>query len=260
MSFGGLEQSHVALALATEVHSEHVGGRSDCINASHPPAKNSSCLRQTSSLKFHNLATVPYTKTMADTNTHRKPVRFITGHDSNGKGVVEVVDEGLWTKIDNDMMRYNVMWTTSTFPIDIKNDDASLQKEKTVLSLSLPNGIVLRMVDRSPGSSSAMHRTQSLDYGVVIEGEMEMIMDSGQVVTLKRGDVCVQRGTLHQWRNSTKTWNRMLFVLMDALPLEVGGKSSAARRATSMSRRLDLDLTYEVVSVALRIQVLQRLV
>ena len=69
-----------------------------------------------------------------------------------------------------------------------------------------------------------MHRTQSLDYGVVIEGEMDMIMDSGQVVTLKRGDVCVQRGTKHQWRNSTKTWNRMLFVLIDAMPLEVAGQ------------------------------------
>ena len=160
---------------------------------------------------------------MADTNTNRKPKRFVTGHDSDGKGVVQVVDEGLWTKINNDIVRYNVMWTTSTFPIDIKHDD-SLEKEKTVLSLSLPNGTVLRMVDRSPGSSSAMHRTQSLDYGVVIEGEMDMIMDSGEKVTLKRGDVCIQRGTKHQWRNSTKTWNRMLFVLIDALPLEVAGK------------------------------------
>ena len=161
---------------------------------------------------------------MADTNTNRKPKRFITGHDSDGKGVIQVVDEGLWKKIDNDIVRYNVMWTTNTFPIDLKHDKDSLQKEKTVLSLSLPNGTVLRMVDRSPGSSSAMHRTQSLDYSVVVEGEMDMIMDSGQVVTLKQGDVCVQRGTMHQWKNSGKTWNRMLFVLIDALPQEVAGK------------------------------------
>ena len=160
---------------------------------------------------------------MADTNTNSKPRRFVTGHDSHGKAVVQVVDEGLWKKIDNDIVRYNAMWTTNTFPIDLKHDD-SLQKENTVLSLSLPNGTVLRMVDRSPGSSSAMHRTQSLDYSVVMEGEMDMIMDSGQIVTLKRGDVCIQRGTNHQWRNSSKTWNRMLFVLIDALPQEVAGK------------------------------------
>lgn len=159
---------------------------------------------------------------MTDTNTNRKPQRFITGHDAHGKGVVQVADEGEWEKINNDIVRFNVMWTTETFPIDLKNDD-SLQKEKTVLSLSLSNGTVLRMVDRSPGSSSAMHRTQSLDYGVVIEGEMDLVMDSGQIVTMRRGDVCIQRGTLHQWRNSGKGWNRMLFVLIDALPLEVGG-------------------------------------
>ena len=160
---------------------------------------------------------------MADSETNREPQRFITGHNSDGKGIIEVVDGGSWQKISDDIVRYNVMWTTSTFPIYIENDD-SLKKENTLLSLSLPNGTVLRMVDRSPGSSSAMHRTQSLDYGVVIEGEMDLIMDSGQVMTLKRGDVCVQRGTMHQWRNSGKTWNRMLFMLIDALPLEVAGQ------------------------------------
>lgn len=116
---------------------------------------------------------------MATENTNRAPKRVITGHNAEGKGVIHHVDEGVWAKIDNDIVRYNAMWTTNTFPIDINNDD-NLVKEKTVLSLSLPNGTVLRMVDRSPGSSSAMHRTQSLDYGVVIEGEMEMLMDSGR--------------------------------------------------------------------------------
>jgi len=160
---------------------------------------------------------------MTDTNTNRKPKRIITGHDADGKGIIHRVDEGTWAKIDNDVARYNAMWTTSTFPIDIQNDDV-LAQEKTVLSLSLPNGTVLRMVDRSPGSHSAMHRTQSLDYGVVIEGEMEMVMDSGESITLQRGDVCIQRGTMHQWRNNTDKWNRMLFVLIDALPVEVAGK------------------------------------
>ena len=160
---------------------------------------------------------------MANTNTNRNPRRFITGHDLDGKAIVHAVDEGSWRKIDNDIVRYNELWSTSTFPIDINNDDY-LRREKTVMSLSLPNGTVLRMVDRSPGSSSAMHRTQSLDYGVVIEGQMEMILDSGEKVTLERGDVCIQRGTLHQWRNPGTTWNRMLFVLIDALPLEVAGQ------------------------------------
>ncbi len=151
-------------------------------------------------------------------------MRYVTGHDAEGKAVVQLADEGHWRKIDNDIVRYNEFWLTSTFPIDVKNDEVGMPQQKTVLSLSLPNGTVLRMVDRSPGSYSAMHRTQSLDYGVVIEGRMEMIMDSGERVMLEKGDCVVQRQTLHQWRNPDRSWCRMLFVLMDAQPLEVAGK------------------------------------
>lgn len=157
-------------------------------------------------------------------NTLRKSRRFITGHDETGRATVDLIDEGKWRKVDNDIVRYNELWLTSTFPIDISNDNIGLPVEKTVLSLSLPNGTVLRMVDRSPGSSSAMHRTQSLDYGVVIEGEMEMIMETGEKYLLQKGDVVVQRQTLHQWKNPGDKWNRMLFILMDAKPLEVAGK------------------------------------
>ena len=156
-------------------------------------------------------------------NTQRKPKRYITGHDETGKAIFQQIDEGRWDKIDNDACRYNVLWSTSTFPHDIANDDPR-EREKEVLSLSLPNGTVLRMVDRAPGTYSAMHRTQSLDYGIMIEGEMEAIMVSGEKVVLKPGDVVVQRQTLHQWHNATDKWNRMVFVLMDALPLEVAGK------------------------------------
>jgi quercetin dioxygenase-like cupin family protein len=160
---------------------------------------------------------------MATPNTQRQPKRYVTGHNQSGRAVVSTVDDGHWRSIDNDIVRYNELWNTSTFPIDIRHDDA-LTKTKTVLSLSLANGTVLRMVDRSPGSYSAMHRTQSLDYAVVVEGEMQMILDSGEKVTLQQGDIVVQRQTMHQWHNPTNRWNRMLFVLMDAKPLEVAGK------------------------------------
>lgn len=66
-----------------------------------------------------------------------------------------------------------------------------------------------------------MHRTQSLDYGLVVEGEVEMELDDGVKVTLRRGDVAVQRGTIHGWRNVSPNggWARMFFVLQD-----LGGK------------------------------------
>lgn len=52
----------------------------------------------------------------------------------------------------------------------------------------------------SPGLLSPMHRTVSLDYGVVLEGEVELVLDSGETRVLKRGDVAIQRGTCHAWR------------------------------------------------------------
>lgn len=160
---------------------------------------------------------------MATPNTQRRFKRYVTGHNSAGKAIVSASDDGHWRSIDNDVARYNELWNTSSFPININKDDP-LVNTKEILSLSLANGTVLRMVDRSPGTSSAMHRTQSLDYAVVVEGEMEMILDSGETVLLKQGDIVVQRQTMHQWRNPTKRWNRMLFVLMDAQPLEIAGK------------------------------------
>ncbi len=71
-----------------------------------------------------------------------------------------------------------------------------------------------------------MHRTQSLDYGIVLEGEVEMWLDDGTKQVMRRGDVAVQRGTSHGWRNTSATeWGRMFFVLQECERVEVGGKS-----------------------------------
>jgi uncharacterized cupin superfamily protein len=59
-----------------------------------------------------------------------------------------------------------------------------------------------------------MHRTETLDYGVVTEGEVWLVLD-GEEVQLKRGDIVVQRGTNHAWSNRTEQMARMLFVLLD---------------------------------------------
>ena len=64
-----------------------------------------------------------------------------------------------------------------------------------------------------------MHRTKSLDYGVLLEGEIIAIVDSGEEKTLKKGDLVIQRATNHSWRNPSRTeWARMLFVLVDVEP------------------------------------------
>lgn len=94
------------------------------------------------------------------------------------------------------------------------------------IGLVSKNGSVCRMVDFAPGLEAFMHRTQSLDYGLVLEGEIEMVLDDPDKCTLmKRGDVAVQRATMHGWRNPSKTeWARMFFVLQECEELVVGGK------------------------------------
>lgn len=82
----------------------------------------------------------------------------------------------------------------------------------------------MRCVDRPPGLIFPMHRTTSLDYGVVLEGEIELILDSGEKKLMKRGDVSIQRGTMHLLRNTSKTeWGRMLYVLIEAKDVDIEG-------------------------------------
>ena len=99
---------------------------------------------------------------------------------------------------------------------------------RVVVSLSgLQSDVITEYTsqDIAPGTSSPMHRTVSLDYGVVIMGEIELALDSGEKRLMKPGDVCIQRGTMHLWRNMSQTeWGRMLYVLQPSKPIEVGGQ------------------------------------
>jgi quercetin dioxygenase-like cupin family protein len=157
--------------------------------------------------------------------------RFITTHDPDtGKAVFsDALAEESTMRGLRDRMGFALSYTTCTFPVDMKDDKDITEYEKylkTPPGLSISNGTVLRHVDFVPGETSAMHRTVSLDYGVVLEGEMEAILDSGETRMLKRGDVCVQRGTMHAWRNPSETeWARMLFILQPCEPVEAVGQT-----------------------------------
>ena len=157
--------------------------------------------------------------------------QYITGHDSStGKAIVQSTRPGSWMPILKGANAFNVVYTTSEFPVSLDNDK-DLQTHDEVLSsnklgLVNKNGTVCRIVDFAPGVAPLMHRTQSLDYGVVLEGTMEMLLDSGETSLLHRGDVAVQRATMHGWRNPNPTeWARMLFVLQDCQPVIIDGKS-----------------------------------
>ncbi|MCJ1458077.1 hypothetical protein MMC28_008448 [Mycoblastus sanguinarius] len=154
--------------------------------------------------------------------------RHITTHDTTGLAKIYTSTPGQWSSLFNDTIALNVGYTTS-FPPQMTSDADILDHEyvlsKGHLGLTKPNGTVCRFVDFSPGHKPVMHRTQSLDYGVVIEGEMELILDSGEKRIMGRGDLAVQRATNHAWRNTSETeWARMFFVLQASEKVLVGGK------------------------------------
>ncbi|KJA29469.1 hypothetical protein HYPSUDRAFT_522077 [Hypholoma sublateritium FD-334 SS-4] len=88
-----------------------------------------------------------------------------------------------------------------------------------------PCGANLRSTELAPGASTAMHRTSSLDYNILVAGELVLITADGAETRLSTpGDTVVQRGTLHAWRNPSATqWTRWVSVLLAAEPAIAGG-------------------------------------
>lgn len=155
--------------------------------------------------------------------------KFVTGHNEEGKAIVHSHEDISWQAYDENRLGFSVVYTTSESPPDLNGDkDVLIHQgvmESGKLGLVNPHGSVLRYVDFEPGYRCGMHRTQSLDYGIVMEGSIQMVLDSGETHDLKRGDVAIQRATQHQWVNKSQTeWARMLFVLQECAPLYVGGQ------------------------------------
>lgn len=113
---------------------------------------------------------------------------------------------------------YALAYNTNTFPVkglspptsvtpeskanlDIKQYHSQLSDPSP---LNPPNGTSCTIIEVPPGSLVPMHRTATLDYGVIIDGSTELVLDSGEKTILKKGDVFVQRGTAHAWRNITQ--------------------------------------------------------
>jgi quercetin dioxygenase-like cupin family protein len=147
--------------------------------------------------------------------------RVVTGHDTAGKAVV--ISDTKLGSVPNPAgsSLFTLVWTSNTVPVD--NDDATDGRDRKV-GLTLPGGSVIRVIDMLPGSVAPMHRTNSLDYGIVISGSIELILDDGATALIEPGGIVVQRGTIHGWRNpSADIIARVAFVLIDAKPATVDG-------------------------------------
>ena len=147
--------------------------------------------------------------------------RVVTGHDANGKAKV-LIDEVAKNVISARPGASScVFWTTEGFPVSNDGDaDTSTRKVGTTLA----GGIVFRVVEFGPGVSPRNHRTDSIDFAVVMKGEIDMELDDS-TVHLKAGDVLVQRGTIHNWVNKGTEPCQIAFVLVDARPVTAGGRT-----------------------------------
>jgi quercetin dioxygenase-like cupin family protein len=147
--------------------------------------------------------------------------RIVTGHDAAGRAVVESDQSLAAQPAGDDGAWFTRLWTTTSWPAD--NLDAA-DGAGLASGLAAVNGSVLRIVDMAPGHRSPMHRTQSLDYGIVLQGEVDLELDDGRIVSLNAGDVVIQRGTIHAWINRGSRPARLAFVLLGAAPLVIGSR------------------------------------
>jgi mannose-6-phosphate isomerase-like protein (cupin superfamily) len=166
--------------------------------------------------------------------------RIVTGHDAHGKAVA-LFDASVPAKQrsagGNGM---TLLWVTGEFPVDVT---ASADRAQTAVGGPPPaNGTIFRIVDFAPAAGSAAaavdhhqillsmgidpstqgygrhantHRTRTIDYAIVLEGEIDMLLDDSEV-HVKAGDMLVQQGTNHAWVNNGSKPCRIAFILIDA--------------------------------------------
>ena len=151
--------------------------------------------------------------------------RVVTGHSAEGRAKVEI-DENVKNVISNRPgASSSVIWATKGFPV---NNDSFSDPTSGSFKTTVEGGTVFRVVRYEPGVTPRNHRTDSIDYAVVISGAIEMELDDGVVVKLKAGDVLVQRGTIHNWVNRGTEDCIIAFVLISARPVKAGASSLEA--------------------------------
>ncbi|MBN9102705.1 MULTISPECIES: cupin domain-containing protein [unclassified Pseudonocardia] len=145
--------------------------------------------------------------------------RVVTGHSEDGKAVIRS-DEIVSSAPRLPGYEARVVWCTGQLPAsndeDVFDDGAPGPKGARVL---------FRVAEFDPAEAehTNMHRTETQDVALVLSGRLDMVLDSGEVVEqLTAGDVLVQRGTMHSWVARGDEPVRVLFVLIDALPVQVG--------------------------------------
>jgi hypothetical protein len=150
--------------------------------------------------------------------------RVVTGHDKNGKSIV--LSDG--PPPQNHPMHGSAigadffeMWSDLNVVPLLTSVPSTLPPEPNDRPFTImpPAGHLIRVIDVYPpqmgGKRTVMHRTRTLDYAIVIEGEVVLVLEDSEVL-LKQSDVVVQRGTNHAWENRSEKMARMVFFHIDA--------------------------------------------
>jgi quercetin dioxygenase-like cupin family protein len=141
------------------------------------------------------------------------PRRIVTGHDASGKSVV-LSDAATPKTLDIGTAAFHEIWLTAQTPVPI----AATEPEPTDRPVRVPppaEGVGVRFTEMGPGAESPMHRTETVDVGIVLEGETWLLLDDGSETRVRAGDAVVQRGTNHAWANRSDRPVRMVFVMVD---------------------------------------------
>jgi quercetin dioxygenase-like cupin family protein len=154
--------------------------------------------------------------------------RIVTGHDTIGKAVVKT-DERLAaaSRLGRTHIAGCEIWSTDRIPVDNSEEAAAAQRQgfvKRYNYVGSGQGTVVRITEMQPGAPKFMHRTETLDYAILLSGECDLELDSGEVAHLKPGDVVVQRGTMHAWVNHGPAPCVFAFILIDAHPATAAGQ------------------------------------
>jgi quercetin dioxygenase-like cupin family protein len=157
--------------------------------------------------------------------------RVVTGHDADNGAKVLIDAPATNAKFPQAGLVSTMMWCTDGAPAKIPVGENVEDMGARILGTAPPpKGTRFAVIDFPPGNHAHMHRTETVDYVIVMEGEIEMDMDDS-TVKLKAGDVMIQRGTNHAWANRGNKRARVAFVLVDAEPLGIGNPVVGAASA-----------------------------
>jgi len=151
--------------------------------------------------------------------------RVVTGHDDQGRARVLIDETVKNVASQRPGALYSVIWSSEGFPV---NNDGDADPSGKKIGTTISDGTVFRIVSFGPGVAPRNHRTDSIDYAVVMSGEIDVELDVGKV-HLKAGDVLVQRGTIHNWVNTGSEPCVIAFTLVAAKSVTAGGKMLPAQ-------------------------------